>query len=310
MHEDLYKIILSLIEKKIPHLPVKIILLTFTALTAFAANSVLCRLALGEELIDAGSFTAIRLLSGIIVLFILINFFKTSKKSAARGSWLSAVMLFIYAIAFSFAYKTLDAGTGALILFGSVQMTIITAAIISGERLSPSEAAGTGVAFTGFIYLMLPGVTAPSFTGFILMAAAGIGWGIYTLRGKGSVNPLADTASNFIRTMPFVIILLLISFYSGKLSAAGILLAVLSGGAASGLGYTVWYYALRGLTSVQSAVVQLLVPVIAAFGGVIFISEIISLRLIISSVLILGGILIVIFRRYYFVPSHSPVTKD
>lgn len=278
----------------------KIFVFTGMALIAFAANSVLCRLALGEEAIDAMSFTVIRLLSGAIVLLTIISISQNNTSSPAKGSWSASLLLFLYAITFSFAYITLDTGTGALILFGSVQITMILLSLYSGARLHITEWAGMAVAFAGFVYLTLPGVTAPSTFGFLLMTIAGIAWGGYTLVGRNSKNPLMDTAYNFIRTIPLVIILGMIGIKTAHLSFEGILYASLSGGIASGIGYTIWYIALGGLSTTQAAVVQLLVPVIAALGGILFVSESVSLRLTVAATIILGGILIVFLGRYYF----------
>ena len=280
---------------------VKTVIFTGLALIAFAANSVLCRLALGEEAIDASSFTVIRLLSGATVLLTIISINRNKTSLPTKGSWSASLMLFLYAITFSFAYITLDTGTGALILFGSVQITMILLSLISGTRLHITEWAGIAVAFTGFVYLILPGVTAPSTIGFLLMTIAGIAWGIYTLMGRGSKNPLMDTAYNFLRTIPLVIILVIVAIKTAHYSFEGILFAALSGGIASGIGYTIWYIALGGLSATQAAVVQLLVPVIAALGGVIFLSEVVTLRLVVSATMILGGILMVVLGRYYFV---------
>lgn len=280
---------------------IKTSVFTALALIAFAANSVLCRLALGEETIDAASFTVIRLLSGALVLLAILAFSNDKEASASRGSWSASLMLFVYAVAFSFAYISLDTGTGALILFGSVQITMILLSLVSGNRLHLSEWVGVIIAFTGFVYLVLPEVTSPSVMGFLLMIAAGIAWGMYTLKGRGSDHPLKDTAYNFLRTIPLVIILLVITIQDAHYSAAGVLLAVLSGGIASGIGYTIWYIALGGLSTTQAAVVQLSVPVIAAFGGVLFVSEAITARLTLSASMILGGILLVVLGRFYFV---------
>jgi drug/metabolite transporter (DMT)-like permease len=273
---------------------------TGLALIAFAANSVLCRLALGGETIDAASFTTIRLLSGVCVLLLILRL-KKQADTQVKGSWRASLMLFIYAITFSYAYISLDTGTGALILFGSVQITMILISLLSGARLHTTEWLGMGAAFTGFVYLILPGVTAPSISGFLLMTCAGIAWGGYTLLGRGSENPLGDTAHNFLRTIPFVLVLVLLTVQSAHYTSEGILLAVISGGIASGIGYTLWYMALGGLSVTQAAVLQLSVPVIAALGGIIFVSEAVTTRLLMSSVLILGGILLVVLGRYYFV---------
>lgn len=248
----------------------------------------LCRLALGENTIDASSFTVIRLLSGAIILMAIININNKKPIQSTKGSWSASLMLFLYAITFSFAYITLDTGTGALILFGSVQITMILLSIVSGNRLHFSEWAGVAIAFTGFVYLVLPEVTAPSAIGFLLMTIAGIAWGIYTLKGRGSNNPLMDTTYNFLRTLPLVMILAIVSIQNTHYSSEGILLAVLSGGVASGVGYTIWYIALGGLSATQAAVVQLSVPIIAALGGIVFVGEVITVRLIISAIMILG----------------------
>ncbi len=278
----------------------KIFLYTTIALLAFAGNSVLCRFALGENTIDAASFTAIRLFSGIVFLAIILKVTTAGETVSSKGSWTASLMLFIYAITFSFAYISLETGTGALILFGSVQITMILTGLYLGNRLHIVEWLGVLIAFTGFVYLLMPGLGAPSLQGFVLMSVAGIAWGYYTLAGKGSKNPLRDTAYNFYRTLPLVFILIALTFQHAALSQKGVVLAVLSGGIASGVGYTIWYMALRGLTGTQAAVVQLLVPVIAAMGGVLFTNEIFSLRMALSALLILGGILVVVLGKHYF----------
>jgi len=288
---------------------VRTIVFTSLALIAFAANSVLCRLALDERAIDASSFTIIRLMSGAVFLMGIIGINKTKHGSTSKGSWSAGVMLFLYAISFSFAYITLNTATGALILFGSVQITMILLSLLSGNRLHIAEWSGVIIAFTGFVYLILPSVTTPSAAGFLLMAVAGMAWGIYTLMGRGSKNPLTDTAYNFFRTIPIAVVLLLITIKNSSFSFEGVFLAVLSGGVTSGIGYTIWYIALGGLTALQAAVLQLLVPVIAAFGGVIFVSETITLRLTISAMMILGGILMVVLGRNYFVQPESTRIK-
>ena len=290
----------SLINKP-KHYIVRTLVFTILALIAFAANSVLCRLALGTEAIDASSFTVIRLLSGALVLLAILTISNNKKSLSSKGSWFSSSMLFLYAITFSFAYITLDTGTGALILFGSVQITMIMLSLITGNRLHITEWLGVSFAFTGFVYLVLPGVSTPSIMGFLLMTVAGIAWGVYTLKGRDSENPLVDTTYNFIRTIPVVIVLAIITMHNAYYSTEGIVLAILSGAIASGIGYTIWYIALGGLSATQAAVVQLLVPVIAALGGVIFVSEAITLRLTISALMILGGILLVVLGRYYFI---------
>lgn len=278
------------------------------ALIAFAANSVLCRLALENEAIDASSFTIIRLLSGAIVLFLIISTTQKNTAASTKGSWTASFMLFLYAITFSYAYISLGTGTGALILFGSVQITMILLSLASGTRLHLTEWLGVTMAFTGFVYLILPGVTAPSTTGFLLMTTAGIAWGIYTLKGRDSRNPLMDTAYNFFRTIPLVLLLTITTISNTNYSSEGILLAAVSGGITSGIGYTIWYIALGGLSSTQAAVLQLSVPAIATFGGVIFVSEVITSRLTFSAILVLGGILMVVLGKYYFT-QHKFVGK-
>ena len=277
----------------------KIILLTGLALIAFSANSVLCRMALGNETIDASSFTIVRLLAGSFVLLIIITITGKTADTATKGSWTASFMLFLYAVTFSYAYLSLDTGTGALILFSSVQITMILLSIISGTRLHITEWAGVVIALTGFIYLILPGVTMPSASGLLLMTVAGMAWGIYSLKGRDSINPLIDTTYNFIRTVPFVMILALFTIDNIYYSPEGVVLALISGGVASGIGYTIWYIALGGLSSTQAAVLQLSVPVIAALGGVVFVSETITLRLTVSAATVLTGILIVILGKYY-----------
>ncbi|WP_326490258.1 DMT family transporter [Shewanella sp. AS1] len=276
----------------------KTMLCTSLALLAFASNSVLCRLALGEQAIDAASFTSVRLLSGILVLMLILGLKQSPDSVSSKGSWRSALFLFIYAIAFSFAYISLETGVGALILFGSVQLTLILLGLASGSRLRALEWCGLLLAFSGFVYLLLPGLSAPPLLGFCLMSLAGAAWGFYTFAGKGSKNPLMDTGYNFLRTLPLVLILMALSFSQFSWTQEGILLAIISGGITSGLGYTIWYIALGGLSAIQAAVVQLLVPVIAALGGVIFAGEELSGRLVIAALMILGGTLVVILAKH------------
>jgi len=289
--------------------PLKSVCYTLLALMAFAANSVLCRLALQAQetnaSIDAGSFTVLRLLSGIAALFVILaiksHFSKSVNKSmASRGSWFGATTLFIYAAGFSYAYISLETATGALILFAVVQITMILIAILKGNKLHFSEWAGLLLAFTGFVYLMLPGASTPSISGLLLMSAAGIGWGFYTLAGKASTDPLGDTSYNFLRTAPFILALVIFNLDSVYLSTQGIVLAIASGAITSGVGYTLWYMALTSLKTMQAAVLQLLVPVIAALGGVLLVQEPLSARLIIAALLILGGILLVIAGKRLF----------
>lgn len=274
---------------------------TIAALTAFAANSVLCRMALQNNAIDASSFTAIRLGSGALMLFVLFTLFSVKsaqdKQENKGGSWKAALMLFIYAITFSFAYISLDTGTGALVLFGAVQLTMIISSLLTGHKLHRAEWLGVAVSFAGLAYLIYPTITTPSVFGFVLMAISGVAWGIYTLLGRGSINPLRDTTVNFSYTIPLILVLAIAMFANINISWEGFILAVLSGAFASALGYTLWYIALAGLSATEAAVVQLSVPVLASIGGVIFLSESVTMRLIIACVLVLGGISAVIVSR-------------
>jgi len=272
-------------------------LLTTLTMIAFASNSVLNRLALGQNTIDATSYTTIRLISGAVMLFMIASLYRKNEQLILRGSWISAAFLFLYAITFSFAYLSLTAGTGALILFGSVQITMIIAALSSGERPHILEWIGLFLALGGLIYLVFPGLAAPSPLGSALMAIAGIAWGFYSIRGRGSNNPLAATAGNFVYAIPMILLIRLVSLSNIHVSTNGILLATLSGALASGVGYVIWYAALRGLTTIRAAIVQLSVPVIAAWSGVIFLAENISLRLLVAGVFILGGITLTAFSR-------------
>lgn len=271
---------------------------TVAALIAFASNSLLCRLALRTGSIDPAGFTLVRLVSGAVVLATL------SRVSAGRGalhsgSWASAAALFAYAIAFSFAYISLDAGVGALLLFGSVQATMLVVAIRAGDRPTPAEWIGLGLAIVGLVTLTAPGLTAPPPLSAGLMIAAGVAWGVYTLRGKKTSNPLVTTSANFVRSVPMVAAawLLVLFWREPSFTPTGVGLAVASGGLASGIGYAIWYRALPSLTSTRAAVVQLAVPVIAAAGGVMLLGERLTLRLIGAAALILGGIALAVLRR-------------
>lgn len=263
---------------------------TSIALTAFAANSVLCRMALGTGSIDAASFSTLRVLSGAIFLLVLIAALPRRGRRRPGSDWFAVTMLFSYMVAFSFAYTSLSTGTGALILFGMVQTTMLCGALRSGERPHPVEWLGLLLALGGLVYLVLPGLSAPAPMGSLLMAVAGISWGVYSLRGRGSSQPLLDTGSNFVRALPLVLVVSLLAVGRVHLTPGGVLLAVLSGALASGAGYAAWYAALAGLTATRAAVVQLSVPVLAAAGGGLVLSEEISLRLLVAMALILGGI--------------------
>jgi drug/metabolite transporter (DMT)-like permease len=271
--------------------------LTVLAMLAFAGNSILCRMALQEGAIDAASFSNIRLLSGAIMLVVLLAFKSNVGSISQSGSWSSAFMLFLYALSFSYAYVDLAAGTGALILFGLVQATMITAALIAGDRPSLVETLGWLGASAGLVYLVLPGIEAPSVAGTILMAIAGIAWGVYSIRGRGESDPLAATASNFVRSLVFVPLVLAGTYPSVDLTTKGVVLAVASGAVTSGIGYVIWYAALKRMQTIRAALVQLSVPALAAMGGVLLLNEALSQRLLISAALILGGISIALLRK-------------
>lgn len=280
------------------HLPTpRTISLTIVAMLAFAANSVLCRLALAQGSIDPASFTLVRVGSGVVTLWLILAF--TGRASLMYGSWRAAFALFAYAAAFSFAYITLSAGAGSLLLFGAVQATMVTTGLVRGERLTAPQWFGFAVALVGLAVLLIPGAAAPPIGGALLMLAAGIAWGAYSLLGRGAVDPLAATAGNFLRALPMAAILLgLAAMFGTKLDdQSGLVYAIMSGAVASGLGYTIWYAALPGLSQAQGASVQLSVPAITALAGTIALGEAITFRLSLSSVAILGGIALVIASR-------------
>lgn len=273
----------------------KTITLTLLSMIAFAGNSLLCRMALKSTAIDAASFTTVRMLSAALVLGLLIGF----KPSVYRngGSWPSALALFAYAAGFSFAYINLSTGTGALLLFGAVQATMIGFGIYNGERLVGWRLIGFLLALGGLIILLLPGLSAPPLASALSMVVAGIAWGIYSLRGKAVGSPVAATAGNFLRTVPMTAALSLVMLPQMSLSVDGVVLAVLSGALTSGLGYAIWYGVLPFLKSTTAATVQLSVPVIAALGGVLLLGEPLAGRLIAASLAIVVGILLVIHQK-------------
>jgi drug/metabolite transporter (DMT)-like permease len=268
---------------------VRTAVLTAGALVAFAGNSLLCRMALGPSTIDAASFSTIRLLAGAFCLGLIAA---STRRAGPRlqGSWMSAVVLFLYAIPFSYAYGLLTAGTGALILFGTVQVSMMVIALTHGERPHVRQWLGLLIAIAGLVYLLLPGLTAPSPLGATLMAMSGVAWAIYTIRGRGAVDPLAQNAGNFVRSIPLTLAVSLAAVSVQHVEMNGAILAVVSGAVTSGLGYVVWYAALRGLTAPRAALVQLLVPVIAVAGGMIVLREPLTLRLVLSAVIMIGGI--------------------
>jgi len=262
---------------------------TSLALFAFAANSILCRLALSHGLIDPASFTTVRLVAGAVTLALLTRLVSKSP-TPADPSWTSAGMLFLYAAPFSFAYGTLTTGTGALLLFGAVQVTMILGTLRAGDRPHPGQWLGLLVAFSGLVYLVFPGIAAPSPIGAALMLLAGLAWGVYSLRGRAARNPLAQTASNFARTVPMVLALSLVALRALHAEPRGLILALLSGALASGVGYVVWYQALASLPGIAASVVQLAVPILAAAGGVLVLGERITLRIGLAALMVLGGV--------------------
>lgn len=273
-------------------------LLTAVAMVAFAANSLLCRMALGGGLIDAASFAAIRVVAGAVTLA-LILFVQQKPRIGANADWRAAAMLFTYMVFFSFAYLSLTAGIGALILFGAVQLTMFTTALWNAERFGPISWAGLALAIAGLVYLVSPGLTAPDPLGAGFMAIAGVAWGVYSLLGRSAGDPLEATTHAFVYCVPPVLIVAALHyfFYGAWMFSNGAILAVASGAIASGCGYVVWYAALRGLTATNAAVVQLSVPVIAAFGGVLLLAEDVTLRLVLAAAGTLGGVTIVLMQR-------------
>lgn len=271
-------------------------MLTLLAMLAFAANSLLCRLALGGELIDAASFAAVRVIAGALTLALFVApRWRAGRR--ARADWRAVSALFAYMAFFSFAYVTLSAGTGALILFGAVQLTMFVVALGGGERFSSLSWAGLALALFGLVYLVSPGLTAPDPLGAALMALAGIAWGLYSLLGRGVGEPIEATANNFIFAVPPAILVSLLSMGHFHGSWRGFALAAISGAITSGLGYVIWYAALRRLAATRAAVVQLSVPVIAACGGALLLSEQITLRMLLASAATLAGIWIVLLQR-------------
>jgi drug/metabolite transporter (DMT)-like permease len=301
--------------------PTRIFILTLVAMIAFAGNSLLCRLALKQTSIDAASFTFIRIFSGATALRLIIrirrkliadrtasplverypNSLPVTRHSSPlqAGNWPSALALFAYAAAFSFAYNSLSAGTGALLLFGAVQATMILWGLLKGERLHAIQIIGLIVALGGLVVLLFPGLSAPPLSESILMLGAGVAWGVYSLRGKAEKNPASATAGNFLRAVPLAATVSVILLPWVRLDRAGIGYAVLSGAIASGLGYVIWYTALSGLRAASAATVQLSVPVLAATGGILLLGEPITLRYLFASIAVLGGIALVVIEKHH-----------
>jgi drug/metabolite transporter (DMT)-like permease len=273
----------------------EVFILTALAMIAFAGNSLLCRQALKHTAIDPATFTLVRVLSGATCLWLIVQ---VRRGGASKGgSWTSALALFGYAALFSFAYLQLTAGTGALLLFGAVQATMICWALVKGERFGWLQTVGLLLAISGLVALVFPGLSAPPLGAAALMLGAGIAWGIYSLRGKGAGDPLRTTAGNFLRAAPMALLLSAVMFRSVSINASGIAYAIVSGALASGVGYAIWYSALPALKASAAATVQLSVPVLAVAGGILFLSETITLRFALTSIAVLGGIALVIVER-------------
>jgi len=272
------------------------LLLTTLAMLAFAGNSLLCRVALRDTGIDPTSFSALRLLAGALVLGLLLRLRRGP--STVTGDWRGAVALFVYAAAFSYAYVNLDAGTGALLLFASVQLSMIAWGLFKGERLSPMQTLGSALALAGLVGLLLPGAsTTPAIAASLLMILSGIAWGAYSLLGRGSSDPLAATAGSFIRAMPIAAVLCLAAFPSLAWDRPGVIYALLSGGLTSGVGYAIWYAVLPRLAATQAASIQLSVPLLTALAGSLLLSEPLTGRLLVAGLTILGGIVLVLLAR-------------
>lgn len=281
----------------------RVFILTLLAMIAFASNSLLCRAALKRTSIDPATFTFVRIASGAVALWSIValrssfSSHVTRHSSLSQGTWLSGLALFIYAAGFSFAYVDLAAGTGALLLFGAVQVTMILWGFRKGERLDVWQVLGILIALIGLVVLVFPGISAPPLVGSIFMLAAGISWGVYSLRGRTATDAAASTTGNFMRAVPFAFLVSLILFPRMRFDSLGATYAAISGAITSGLGYVIWYAALAGLKATSAATVQLSVPILAATGGILLLGESISLRYLIASIAVLGGIALVIIER-------------
>lgn len=277
------------------------LLLTAVVMVAFAGNSLLCRAALRETDLDAASFTSLRLLSGALMLWLLVR--SRQGTPVGQGNWGSALALFVYAAALSFAYVGLSTAMGALLLFGAVQATMIGVGLSRGERMTALQWVGFVVAFGGLIGLVLPGLAAPPLGSSLLMLSSGVAWGIYSLRARGAGDPTRVTAGNFARSVPFTLLLSLIMISGARPDAMGLVYAVASGAITSALGYAIWYRVLPELRATTAATVQLSVPVLAALGGIVLLAEPVTLRLGLAAIAILGGILLVILDKRRSVPA-------
>lgn len=279
----------------------KITLITLLSLLAFAANSLITRFALEKTAIDEASFILLRVVSGALFLWLYL-IIKKNNQAHKTGTWLAAFSLFVYAASFTYGYGLIAAGTGALLLFGSVQITMTIVGYHEGERLNKVQLSGFVLALGGLVILMLPGITAPSFLGALLMCLSGIAWSIYTLQGRGAVNPARTTAGNFIKAAPMAIFLWLVVSFSTtnviNLDSTGIFYALLSGIVTSGMGYIIWYSVLPELKATQAAIIQLSVPLLVTLAGAILLSEAITQRIVLASfIILLGTILVLIFKH-------------
>ncbi|HJT45797.1 MAG TPA: DMT family transporter [Chthoniobacterales bacterium] len=290
----------------------RVFILTAAAMIAFASNSLLCRAALKQTSIDPASFTFVRILSGAVVLWLIVAIRRTfivgavsdrrdasgrAHKSRLEGNWFSALALFVYAAGFSFAYVDLSAGTGALLLFGAVQATMILWGFTKGERLDALQIVGLAIALIGLVVLVFPGIAAPRLIGSTFMLSAGIAWGVYSLRGRSSTDAIAATTGNFLRAVPFAVVVSAVMLSKMRIDSLGITYGVVSGAITSGVGYVIWYAALSELKALSAATVQLSVPVLAATGGIVLLGESITLRYLIASIAVLGGIALVIMEK-------------
>jgi len=282
-------------QREFARMTARTLLLITLAMLAFAGNSLLCRVALRDTSIDPASFTALRLLAGALVLWLLLRLRKSH--SARAGSWAGAFALFLYAAAFSWAYVQLDAGAGALLLFAAVQLSMIAWGVFRGERLSPMQALGSALALAGLIGLLLPDADAPALTAALLMILSGAAWGAYSLLGRSTIDPLAATAGNFARAVPMAAVLCLVTLPALEWDLAGVIYALLSGGFTSGVGYALWYAVLPRLAATQAASIQLSVPLLTVLAGSLMLGEALTSRLLITGLAILGGIVLVLRAR-------------
>ena len=274
----------------------RIVILILLALVAFAANSVLVRAALAQGQIGPAAFGAIRLLSGVAMLAIVLAVQGRLRGVMTQANVISATALLIYVTGFSFAYLWLDTGTGALILFGGGQITMFAGALLAGERPGLSRWAGAGLGLLGLAVLFGPKAGAPDFGGAMLMAGAAMGWGVYTLRGRSSTAPTQATAANFMLATPVAVMLWLLMPDTTPAAPQGIALAVTSGAIASGIGYALWYAVLPALKSTQAAILQLAVPVIALAGGVLLLGEPFTWLFVLAATLVMAGVVVALKR--------------